>query len=127
MGENMAQVSTAWIVVFWVSLGVSSVIGFLYFRALGDVTQFVFKVKRESMLTFVRHEYKIIVPGVLAAGLAAFVHFAQGASSSTARQTSIELNPTEPVPSTENRRALCTSPRSSTLDRISGGCWLIRC
>ena len=79
MAEILAQASTMWIVVYWASLGVSGIIGFLYFRALGDVTQFVFTVKRESMLTFVRHEYKIIAPGILAAGLAAFAHLVHDA------------------------------------------------
>jgi len=54
--------------LFYAGLAVSFVIGFLYFRDLGDVTQMVLKVKRENTVRFMRNEYKFA-----AIGLGAFV------------------------------------------------------
>jgi len=39
-------------ILFWLGLSVSLVIGFLYFRDLGDVSQMLIRVKRENMLRF---------------------------------------------------------------------------
>jgi len=61
--------------IFWLALAVSLVIGFFYFRELGDVSQMVLKVKRENMLRFIRNEYRMIAVGLGALGVAIVVHF----------------------------------------------------
>jgi hypothetical protein len=39
-----------WDVLFWLGLVISTTVGFLYFRDLGDVSQMVLKVERANML-----------------------------------------------------------------------------
>ncbi len=51
-------------VLFWLGLLVALTIGWLYFRDLGDVVQMFIKVKRENMLRFIRHEYRLIAVGL---------------------------------------------------------------
>ncbi len=53
--------------LFWLGIVVSAAIGFLYFRDLGDVTQMILKVKRQNMVRFIRHEYRLL--GAAAVGL----------------------------------------------------------
>jgi hypothetical protein len=62
-------------VLFWLGLGVSLVIGFLYFRDLGDVSQMLIRVKRENMLRFIRNEYRLLAIGLGTLALATIVHF----------------------------------------------------
>ncbi|SHJ98352.1 Protein of unknown function [Shimia gijangensis] len=64
-------------ILFYLGLVVSLVIGFIYFRDLGDVSQMLLKVKRENMVRFMRHENKLIGVGILAA-IAMIVGFAMG-------------------------------------------------
>ncbi|WP_319547031.1 DUF3179 domain-containing (seleno)protein [Ruegeria conchae] len=54
-------------------------IGFIYFRDLGDVSQMLLKVKRENMVRFIRHEYRLIAIGLGAFVVATLVHFILGA------------------------------------------------
>ncbi len=54
-------------------------IGFIYFRDLGDVSQMLLKVKRENMVRFIRHEYRLIAIGLGAFAVATLVHFILGA------------------------------------------------
>jgi hypothetical protein len=61
--------------VFYAALLVTSVIGVLYFRDLGDVTQMVLKVKRENMLRFIRNEYTLIGIGLGAAVAMTVAHW----------------------------------------------------
>lgn len=68
-----------WTILYWIALGISAVIGFMYFRDLGDATQLLLKVKRENMLWFIRNEYKVIIPGIAAGLLAAVIYFTTGA------------------------------------------------
>jgi len=63
-------------IVFWLGLAVSLVIGFVYFRDLGDVSQMLLRVKRENMMRFIRNEYRLIAIGLGALALATIVHFA---------------------------------------------------
>ena len=65
--------------IYWLCLAVSGVIGFIYFRDLGDVSQFFLKVKRENMLWIIRNEYRLITPGIAAGLLAAVLYFTAGA------------------------------------------------
>lgn len=39
-----------WDVLFWLGLAISTTVGFLYFRDLGDISQMVLKVERANML-----------------------------------------------------------------------------
>lgn len=64
--------------IFWLSLIVSLVIGFVYFRDLGDVSQMLLKVKRENMVRFIRNEYKWVGGGLAAAAVMTVVHLGFG-------------------------------------------------
>ena len=59
---------------FWLGWTVSAVIGFVYFRDLGDVSQMIMKVKRADMTRFIWHEYQLLGVGLGAALIAAIVH-----------------------------------------------------
>ena len=63
-----------WDIFFWLGWTVSAVIGFVYFRDLGDVSQMIMKVKRANMMRFIRHEYQLLGVGLGAALIAAIVH-----------------------------------------------------
>jgi len=65
-------------ILFAIGLIVSTGIGFVYFRDLGDITQIVLKVKRENMIRFIRHEYQILGVGLGAILLMVFAHLAMG-------------------------------------------------
>ena len=77
--------------IFWSTLAVSLVIGFFYFRDLGDVSQMVLKVKRDNMLRFIRNEYRLIMSGLGALAVAILVHVAFDAGSRTVLVTAILL------------------------------------
>lgn len=64
--------------LFYVGLAVSLVIGLLYFRDLGDVTQMVLTVKRENMARFIRNEHRFLAVGLSAAVVMTLAHFAFG-------------------------------------------------
>jgi hypothetical protein len=59
-----------WLLLFWIGLLVATVIGWLYFRDLGDVTQMIIKVKRENTLRFIRNEYRLIGIGLTSFAIA---------------------------------------------------------
>ncbi len=65
-------------IVFALGAIVSLGIGFLYFRDLGDVSQMLLKVKRENMVRFIRHEYRLIAIGLAAYAIATIARFALG-------------------------------------------------
>ncbi|MEO0979790.1 MAG: hypothetical protein AAFY24_21155, partial [Pseudomonadota bacterium] len=60
--------------LFYAGLAVSLVIGLLYFRDLGDVTQMVLKVKRENMARFIRNEHRLLAIGLSAAAVMTLSH-----------------------------------------------------
>lgn len=62
-------------IIFWSGLAVSLVIGFLYFRDLGDVSQMVLKVKRQNMMRFIRNEYRLLAIGLSGLVITTIVHF----------------------------------------------------
>jgi hypothetical protein len=64
--------------VFWIGLAVSLIIGFLYFRDLGDVSQMFIRVKRENMLRFIRNEYRLLAIGLAAYAAMTAAHFGLG-------------------------------------------------
>jgi len=66
-------------VLFWLGLAVSLVIGFLYFRDLGDVSQMLIRVKRKNMVRFIRNEYRLIAIGLAGLAVTTIVHFGFGA------------------------------------------------
>ena len=68
--------------VFWLGFTVSLVIGFLYFRDLGDVSQMLIRVKRKNMLRFIRNEYRLLSIGISGLALMTVAHFGFGAGSS---------------------------------------------
>jgi hypothetical protein len=69
-----------WTLLFWLGMVASLVIGAVYFRDLGDVSQMILKVKRKNMIRFIRHEYTLIGIGLAAALVMAIAHlgFAAG-------------------------------------------------
>lgn len=68
-------------ILFWSGLAVSLLIGLLYFRDLGDVSQMLIRVKRKNMLRFIRNEYRLLAIGLAALALMTIVHFGFGAGS----------------------------------------------
>ena len=65
-------------VMFYGGLLVSLVIGFVYFRDLGDVSQMILKVKRDDTLRFIRNEYKYAAIGLAALGIMLIGHLLGG-------------------------------------------------
>jgi hypothetical protein len=65
-------------ILFATSLFVALVIGFLYFRDLGDVSQMFISVKRENMVRFIRNEYRLLAVGMGATALMAFSYLFLG-------------------------------------------------
>jgi Na+/serine symporter len=66
---------------YWIGMGVALVIGLIYFRDLGDVSQMLIRVKRESMKRFIRNEYRFIALGFAGLVLMTVAHFSFGAGS----------------------------------------------
>ena len=60
----LGDIAMLWNVIFWSGLIVSFVIGFFYFRDLGDVSQMLIKVKRKNMIRFIRNEYRLLAIGL---------------------------------------------------------------
>ena len=69
-------------ILFWSGFAISLVIGLIYFRDLGDVSQMLIKVKRKNMLRFIRNEYRFLAVGLTALSVMAIAHFGFGAGSS---------------------------------------------
>jgi hypothetical protein len=65
-------------VIFGLGFIISMVIGFVYFRDLGDVSQMVMRVKRSNMTRFIRHEYQLLTIGLGAALIASVAHIGFG-------------------------------------------------
>ena len=65
-------------VIFGLGFIISMVIGFVYFRDLGDVSQMVMRVKRSNMTRFIRHEYRLLTIGLGAALIASVAHIGFG-------------------------------------------------
>jgi len=68
-------------VIFGLGFIISMVIGFVYFRDLGDVTQMVMRVKRSNMTRFIRHEYQLLAIGLGAALIASVAYIGFGGGS----------------------------------------------
>lgn len=71
-----------WDVVFWLGLIVSAVVGFIYFRELGDISQMFFRVKRKNLVRAIRYEYKMVALGVAGAAGMILAHFVGAAGPS---------------------------------------------
>ena len=78
-------------IIFWSGGAVSLVIGLLYFRDLGDVSQMLIKVKRKNMLRFIRNEYRLLAIGLAALAVMTGVHFGLDAGSRGVWITAIVL------------------------------------
>jgi len=74
----MEQTTLILTILYWISLGISTIIGFIYFRDLGDASQIFFDVKRKNILKLIRIEYKLIIPGLLCGVLATALYFSIG-------------------------------------------------
>ncbi len=66
-------------VLYWLGFSVALVIGFMYFRDLGDVSQMFIKVKRKNMLRFIRNEYRLLAVGLSGYAVMTAAHFSLGA------------------------------------------------
>jgi hypothetical protein len=62
--------------LFLIGIVVAVVIGFAYFRDLGDVSQMFMRVKRKHMIRFIRNEYRLLAVGLSATALMALAYFA---------------------------------------------------
>ena len=62
-------------ILFWSGFVVALSIGFIYFRDLGDLSQFVIKVKRENMARFIRNEYTFLTIGVAGIAIMTVAHW----------------------------------------------------
>jgi hypothetical protein len=62
--------------LFLIGIVVAVIIGFAYFRDLGDVSQMFLRVKRKHMIRFIRNEYRLLVIGLCATALMALAYFA---------------------------------------------------
>ena len=62
-------------IVFAISFMVAIVIGLIYFRDLGDVSQMIVSVKRKNMIRFIRFEYRFLAIGLGATALMAISYF----------------------------------------------------
>lgn len=69
-----------WDIVFWLSLVAGLVIGGIFFRDLGDVSQMVVQVNRDKMIRAIRNEKRntIIGLGLLAVMAIAHLGFGSG-------------------------------------------------
>jgi len=68
-------------ILFWSGFVVSLVIGFFYFRDLGDVSQMLIRVKRKNMLRFIRHEHRLLAIGLAGLAVMTIAHFGFDAGS----------------------------------------------
>jgi hypothetical protein len=64
--------------LFLIGLVVAAVVGFAYFRDLGDVSQMIMRVKRNNMIRFIRNEYRLLGLGFGATALMALAYFGLG-------------------------------------------------
>ena len=80
-----------WDIIFWVGLIVSSIVGFFYFRELGDISQMFFRVTRPTLVRMIRHEYKMVALGLGAAAVMAFAYLGQGGGTAWAFWPAIAL------------------------------------
>jgi hypothetical protein len=62
--------------LFLVGIVVAVVIGFAYFRDLGDISQMILRVKRENMIRFIRNEFRLLAVGLGATALMVLAYFA---------------------------------------------------
>lgn len=62
-------------ILFTIGLVIALLIGFSYFRDLGDISQMVMKVKRENTLRFIRNEYRLLAIGGAATALMVVAYF----------------------------------------------------
>ena len=62
--------------LFLIGIVFAVVIGFAYFRDLGDVSQMFMRVKRKHMIRFIRNEYRLLAVGLGATALMALAYFA---------------------------------------------------
>ncbi|WP_170517250.1 DUF3179 domain-containing (seleno)protein [Ruegeria atlantica] len=68
-------------ILFALGVIVSLGVGFVYFRDLGDISQMLLKVKRENMVRFIRHEYRLIGIGLGAFAIATLAFLLLGGGS----------------------------------------------
>ncbi|MAG34381.1 MAG: hypothetical protein CL908_26190 [Deltaproteobacteria bacterium] len=66
-------------IIHWAALALGTVISFIYFKNLGDLTQAVFKVERKGIVFAIRHEKALVVTSLAALAVSAGLHFGQGA------------------------------------------------
>jgi hypothetical protein len=62
--------------LFLIGIVIAVVIGFAYFRDLGDVSQMFMRVKRKHMIRFIRNEYRLLAVGLGATALMGLAYFA---------------------------------------------------
>ena len=80
-----------WDTIFWASLFTALVVGGLFFRDLGDVSQIFIKVKRQNMLRAIRNEPRTLKLGMGLAGIMIVSHLVFGGGSAWAFWTGLAV------------------------------------
>ncbi len=62
--------------IYWVALAIATYTSFIFFRDLGDITQVIFGVTRESLYKAIRNERKLLTTGLAGTALAVVMHYA---------------------------------------------------
>ena len=68
-------------ILFFIGFSLSLILGFIYFRDAGDITQFVMKIKRENIIRLIRNEYKVLAVGLGSVVMMTLAHLVLGGGS----------------------------------------------
>ena len=78
--------------VMWFCMAVSTIVGYFYFRDLGDVTQAMMTVKRKNMIFAIRHENSMIAVALIGTAISVGIHLWLGIGNSTIIKTVASVN-----------------------------------
>ena len=65
-------------ILFFIGFFLSLVLGLIYFRDAGDISQFVIRIKRENIIRLIRHEYSVLAVGLGSAFMMTLAHLILG-------------------------------------------------
>jgi len=78
--------------VMWFCMAVSFIVGYFYFRDLGDVTQAMMTVKRKNMIFAIRHENSMIAVALIGTAISVALHLGLEIGNSTIINTVASVN-----------------------------------
>jgi len=76
----------------WFCMAVSFIVGYFYFRDLGDVTQAMMTVKRKNMIFAIRHENSMIAVALIGTAISVALHLGLEIGNSTIINTVASVN-----------------------------------